>query len=119
MPQKKLSSIIEKLFQHHHLLSAKDILEKLKKTGLTYNKTSIYRTLDQLLEKGVVCRHYFNEAQAVYESSDHHHTHLVCNKCGKIDAIECTYTQPTEIKKFEVDHHHVTLMGTCADCKKI
>ena len=101
----------------NHLLSVADILEKLEQSGETYNKTSVYRSIDQLLEKGLVCQHYFTDDQAMYELREDHHTHLICKKCKKIQITECNYHHTKAPKGFKVDHHHVTLVGLCKNCQ--
>lgn len=116
MSTRNLRAQLVSLLQQHHLLSVGDILQKLEAQGKTYNKTSVYRSLEQLLEEGVVCRQFFNEAQALYELREDHHTHLVCSTCGKIETIECDYHESSAVGDFVVDHHHVTLVGSCGQC---
>jgi Fe2+ or Zn2+ uptake regulation protein len=119
MASRNLKSRLLKLLKKHHLLSATDILNKLSAEGQGFNKTSVYRALDQLIEEDLICQHYFNEPQAMFELRADHHTHLFCEVCGKIQSIECTYQhQPTKIKDFKVDHHHVTLIGHCQRCQE-
>jgi Fe2+ or Zn2+ uptake regulation protein len=117
MSERNLKSQLIDLLKRHHLLSVSDILEKLKAEGKTYNKTSVYRSLETLLEEGLICRQYFNEAQALYELREDHHTHMVCDNCGKIESTECIYEEPKNNINFKIDHHHVTLVGKCQDCQ--
>lgn len=117
MAERNLKPTIITLLQQHHLLSSKDILTQLAKTGKKYNKTSVYRSLDQLIEDGQVCKLHLAEKEAVFELKEHHHVHLLCAQCGKIESADCTYQQPSELKGFKVDHHHVTLIGRCRECQ--
>lgn len=116
MTEKGLKLALINLLKTEHLLSVAEILTLLAKNGKKYNKTSVYRALDQLLEEDLVCRYYFNEAQASYELREEHHTHLLCNKCGRVDSVECDYAQPAMAKGFAIDHHHLTLIGVCGEC---
>jgi Fur family transcriptional regulator, ferric uptake regulator len=116
MSERNLKEIILTLLQEHHLLSAGDMLQKLVASGKTYNKTSVYRSLDQLVEEGAICRHYLAGDQAQYELKEDHHIHLVCNSCGKVDEAACDYKQPNKVGSFNVDHHHLTLVGLCTNC---
>lgn len=119
MPRKpRLAQKIEGLFADRHLLSASDIVRLLKKSADSYNKTSVYRALDQLLEKGILCQQYFTDGQALYELREDHHTHMVCKNCQKILVADCDYHPSQKIKNFTVEHHHVTLVGLCDDCNE-
>ncbi|MDQ3008324.1 MAG: transcriptional repressor [bacterium] len=115
MPERNLKELLLELLKQHHLITVSDMLQLLKKQGHGFNKTSVYRALEQLLTDNTVCRHYFADAQAQYELQDDH-THLVCESCGKVELAECTFTQPAKVKNFTVDHHHVTLVGHCGAC---
>jgi Fe2+ or Zn2+ uptake regulation protein len=116
MPERNLKKLIVELLSEHHLLSAHQILEQLLAQKRHFNKTSVYRALDQLVETDQVCPQHFLEAETVYELRAHHHTHLVCERCGSVAAADCKFTEPKNIDGFQVTHHHVTLMGLCQSC---
>ena len=109
---------ITSLLERNHMLSAVDIQDQLNEAKLQLNKTTIYRTLDKMLEDGEICRHTLGRDVLLYELRSHHHDHLVCEKCGKVTAIECTLPVPKEMHGFTVSHHHVTLFGICRVCSK-
>lgn len=111
------SRIIDVL-KEHHLLSAPQILEKMSEKGQSVNKTSVYRALEKLMQSGSLCKHTFANDSLLYELRDHHHDHLVCENCGKIEVIECNNTIDLPNSEFKVSHHHLTLFGTCVDCQK-
>lgn len=116
MPERNLKKLIVELLSAHHLLSAHQILERLSDQKRHFNKTSVYRALEQLVEADQVCPQHFLEAETVYELRAHHHTHLVCERCGSVSAADCTFTEPKNLGGFQVTHHHVTLMGLCQNC---
>jgi Fe2+ or Zn2+ uptake regulation protein len=117
MQRRNLRATILALLEEHHLLTARQILSLLEEKGTTYNKTSVYRTLDQLLADTELCRHFLTGNEAEYELRSHHHAHLVCNQCGSVAESECMMPDIPEVADFEVDHHHVTLIGTCGKCR--
>jgi Fur family ferric uptake transcriptional regulator len=112
----KVSQLILDLLQENHALTALEIVKKLEDKGQEFNKTSIYRAIERLQEHGQVCRYMFGGTTVVYERRDHHHDHLVCNNCGKVQTVACTIQPPQEINGFRVDHHHLTMFGVCAEC---
>ncbi len=116
MPERNLKKLIVELLGKHHLLSAHQILEQLLVQKRHFNKTSVYRALEQLVVAELVCPQHFLEAETVYELRAHHHTHLVCEQCGSVKAADCKFSEPKNIDGFQVTHHHVTLMGLCQNC---
>ena len=116
MPERNLKKLIVELLSTHHLLSAHQILELLLGQKRHFNKTSVYRALEQLVTAELICPQHFLEAETVYELRAHHHTHLVCEQCGSVAAADCKFSEPKNIDGFQVTHHHVTLMGLCQNC---
>lgn len=106
------------LLSTEHMLSAMQLVEKLVAEGHDVNKTSVYRSLEYLQSEGLVCQHQFSLKEAVYERRDHHHDHLVCTSCGKIQETDCVLHPPREIDGFLVDHHHLTMFGLCPACRE-
>lgn len=107
------------LLQTHHVLSALELLEKMQQTEPQLNRTTVYRALDKLLEEGKVCRHIFGNDTLVYElRTDHHHDHLVCERCGKVESIECQTKNRSSISGFTISHHHTSFFGICAACNQ-
>lgn len=116
MAERNLRILLLDLFEKNHLLSVGEVLEKLHQQGSTFNKTSVYRSLDQLENENKICKHFFSEAEAKYELHSDEHVHLVCRSCGK---IQVSYQVPhlTE-KDFLIEHSHVTLVGLCSNCQQ-
>jgi len=117
MLETNLITAIPDLLKEKHLLSASEILKIFLDQGHSYNKTSVYRALDQLVENNTLCRHHFTKDEAKYELREHHHVHLVCTNCGSVSTGECSYVQPDKVGSFTVDHHHTTLFGMCEKCQ--
>lgn len=112
-----LKKRIQKLLEAQHLLSAQQVQDELEKDGNLYNKTSVYRSLQQLEAEGAVCQLHLGERPGLYELRNDHHLHLLCSICGEVSSAECEYRQPHEVNGFAVDHHHLTLIGVCKNCR--
>lgn len=117
MQKRNLKEQLQLLLENHHLLSVEQMLVELAITHRDFNKTSVYRALDQLEAAGVVCKHNFTGSQALYELSHHHHAHLLCKICGAVSEAECEVSDPSELAGFKIDHHHLTFLGICAGCQ--
>lgn len=116
MAHMSVSHQILELLKEQHLLTAPQLLEKIHTSGKNVNKTTVYRALDKLLAEGSICKQNLQDNELVYELRDHHHDHLVCNNCKKILVAECQVHLAPQLQDFQVDHHHLTVFGTCAEC---
>lgn len=83
------------------------------------DKVTLYRNLETFEQAGLICRMYFNGQEALYEQrfTDHHHHHLICTSCGKIEDVPgCSIEQPRTGSGFKTHHHHVEFYGLCHIC---
>lgn len=102
-------------------VTAPEIDRALNEVG----RASVYRTLEQLEELGLVQKVELGGDSAAYERVDpagHHHHHLVCTRCGRVlpfedDRLEKAIREVRPGDGFRVDGHEVTLRGTCARCR--
>lgn len=105
------------LLAQRHSLSAPELVAALESDGSGVNKTSVYRALDHLLEQGKVCRQTLAGDVPTFELRDHHHDHLVCENCGRVQVTECLTNLSESIDGFRVGHHHLTVYGVCPNCQ--
>lgn len=120
MPRKPvLPALLLKELEKKHLISALELQAVLKQKGKSFNKTSVYRALEQLIDQGKICKQVLDGTEAVYELRSHHHDHAICTNCQKIQEIPCVIsTNKLNLDKFQIDHHHMNVYGICDDCMK-
>ena len=118
MQKGSLSQTILSLLHENHFLTPLEMQQLLGESGENYNKTSIYRAIDSLIEQDLICKQDFLDKEACYELKANHHDHLLCTGCGVILSVECMVPEQEMINDFLVDHHHLTVFGQCADCQK-
>jgi Fur family zinc uptake transcriptional regulator len=109
-------------------LSIPQIQKEIEKRGLRPNKTTIYREVKTLVEKGVINEVFDNSGIIKYEYSDKkHHHHFICLKCDKVIPLECFNTEnllesfflPIEKKyNFKIDFNFFDLKGYCSLCMR-
>jgi Fur family transcriptional regulator, ferric uptake regulator len=89
------------------------------------DRTTIYRTLDSLVEAGVVIKVDFGHSHAHYELADsnNHHHHLICDKCGVVEDVKISNDDALEksalanSKSFaKIKTHSLEFFGLCHDC---
>lgn len=106
----------------HGPYSADDVNQKLP-DGFC-DQATIFRTLKQFKEKNILKVVHFQEDFARYElkTHGHHHHHLVCEDCGKIEVLEScplnALLEEANDKGFKVKNHALELFGQCRKCAK-
>ena len=97
LAQKKLRltaqrrAIVETAFGTHQHFTADQLLEWSRAKDKSVSRATIYRTLPLLTESGLMRELDFGKDQKVYDPNyaEHpHHSHLICQDCGKIFEFE-------------------------------
>lgn len=121
LPRIKILQILESTDVHH--VSAEDVYKLLLTNGEEIGLATVYRVLTQFEQAGLVVRHNFEGGHSVFEmSSDEHHDHIVCVRCGRVEefadeAIEKRQQQIAVDLGFELQDHSLNLYGLCPDCR--
>ena len=97
------------------------IIEAVEKE-VNVDPATIYRIINTFFEKGIIERIEFGEGKYRYEVAGHHHHHLICTNCRKIEDVEGDYINEieTEIrgkKGFLVKSHSLEFFGLCRNCQ--
>ncbi len=90
------------------------------------DRTTLYRTLRTLEQKGIIHQVVDNSGTTKYATSREHrskqemyanHVHFHCVKCEKTICLEKTPLPPVNPPSgFNVDEKHLLLTGTCSIC---
>ena len=84
LPRIKILQILDSAEVHH--VSAEDVYKILLNNGEEIGLATVYRVLTQFEQAGLVVRHNFEGGHSVFEmSSEKHHDHIVCVRCGRVD----------------------------------
>lgn len=120
----KVRKEIVRLFsQRSKPLSVNEVEEILLKSGLSVNKTTIYRELQFLFTNGYLMEVFLHPKKVSYESAElKHHHHLVCEDCGEIGNVTNCLARDLEEdvykkKGFKIERHTLEFYGICAACK--
>lgn len=113
--------VIELLDGETCALTALEIDRRLSTVG----RATVYRTLEQLEELGLVHRVDVGGETVAFERNDPtgHHHHMVCVRCGRLvpfsdHALEQAIHRLAEQADFEVSAHDVLLRGVCPRCQE-
>ncbi len=95
----------------------------LRRRASQVSRATIYRTLDLLVQSGLVDRERFGTDSFCYEPihGREHHDHMVCNSCGQVieffsGEIERQQDLACEEHGFTPETHRLTIFGRCARC---
>jgi Fur family ferric uptake transcriptional regulator len=104
-------------------LSADEVVEQVRDELPDVNPSTVYRTLDLLVEEGLVVRSELGGDRAYYEpASEHAHHHVVCERCGAVvhmhDDVFGDLAQRVETASgYELGSRPITLYGLCPTCR--
>lgn len=120
---KQRTIILEILKANKNPIAATQLLTLAQAKYPTLNKTTIYRTLDRLIEEKMVEAILLKGGIVHYEVADghaHHHHHFVCTTCAKVYCLEgCVGNIEILLPKgFTMTNHELVLRGVCVDCNK-
>jgi Fur family ferric uptake transcriptional regulator len=116
--------ILQEAFHRHDHFEAEDLLSSIKKKGKRTSRATIYRTLELLVQCGLLEVVDFGGNSHHYEHilGHQHHDHLVCERCGRI--IEFTHGQLEKLKEkvcqemnFDSRSHTLKIFGICERCR--
>jgi Fur family transcriptional regulator, ferric uptake regulator len=116
-----VTSFLEKT---QHPIDANSIISFLKTENIKVDPATIFRMMNDFVKSGFAKEIRFEKGKARYElasKGDHHH--LICESCGKIDAISDNFIPELEKEiedkhKFLVKRHTLEFFGLCKDCLK-
>ena len=117
LPRRKLLDVLLSKTGH---FSAEEVSKQMPAVG----RATVYRTLAQLVDAGLVCRVLLEGGGLHYQvAPQRHHHHLVCIRCDKVlDVESCEVSEFTESialrHGFAPLTHRLEIYGLCADCQK-
>lgn len=123
-------AVLDEVFATHEHFEAEELLLRLKKGKRRVSRATIYRTLELLVDAGLVRKvgplnltpeggtgAYFEHIWG-----HQHHDHLVCTACGRIiefsnEDLEELQERICEGYKFKPLSHSLKIMGLCKECQ--
>jgi Fur family ferric uptake transcriptional regulator len=103
-------------------LSADDVVERVRDQLRHVNPSTVYRTLDLLVDEGLLLRTDLGSDRAHYElAREHAHHHLVCERCGAIthfhdDVLGDLVKRIKKHSGYTLGDAEITLFGLCRTC---
>ena len=118
LPRLKILELFQRADVRH--MSAEDVYKALLQEDMDIGLATVYRVLTQFEQAGLLERHFFESGKAVFELNEgHHHDHLVCIQCGKVEEFYDAEIERRQIKVakergFTVHDHALTIFADCS-----
>ncbi|GGG71532.1 Fur family transcriptional regulator [Corynebacterium pelargi] len=119
------SAVVQVLQELDTFASAKVIHREITDRDLKVGLTTVYRTLQSLAEIEAVDVLQMSNGETLYRhcSSDAHHHHLVCMRCGKTEEIEGGPVEQwakdiAEKHGYQITGHDAEIYGLCKPCSE-
>jgi len=100
------------------------IQQELARRGVPVGTATVYRTLDLLVESGLVRAHNFGDGFKRFEPAPDQarHEHLICQRCGRVveftnDRLERMLEMIADELSFLHRRHRVEIYGLCVECR--
>ncbi|WP_066499741.1 Fur family transcriptional regulator [Abyssisolibacter fermentans] len=121
---KNRENIYSFLLRENRPIDAKYLFFKLNEEQGNIDLSTIYRSLEVFVTKGLITKFYSNlEQKNIYEIKQKGHKHyLICTKCKKIKPIDyCPlkeYEQYlSEDTNYVITSHNLVIYGICPRCQ--
>ena len=104
-----------------HHVTASDLFDQLRRVDPAFHESTVYRSLDRLVEVGAVTRIEVDAGPAVYHLGVAPHHHVVCDRCGRVIGVpagllDAVADELRATHGFELRADAVTLPGRCLAC---
>jgi Fur family ferric uptake transcriptional regulator len=117
-------ALFDEIFGRHEHLEADELLVRLRAQHKKISRATIYRTLELLVDSGIVGRLRIGEAGYRYERlrAGDHHDHLICTQCGRVieffePRIEALQDEVAARHGFLLLSHSHQMRGVCRACR--
>jgi len=119
------SAVVEFLGRQNCCVSAQEIHDGIRASGVRVGIASVYRALEGLDRSGLLQRIDLGDGVGRFEpalAGGEHHHHFVCDECGKVEpfedtALEAALERIAGGRGYAVAAHDVVLRGGCGECR--
>jgi Fur family ferric uptake transcriptional regulator len=104
-------------------LSAADVTLAVRANAPDLHHATIYRTLDRLVQDGLLRRTDLGAGRSYYElAAEHRHHHVVCASCGAVahlheEIVETMFARVEAASGYTLTGTELTFQGRCPACE--
>ncbi|MGE5618222.1 MAG: Fur family transcriptional regulator [Sphingomonadaceae bacterium] len=117
-------AVIEAVLEKERHFSGAELLAEVAAADRSVGRATVFRTLDVLVELGVLGRVHRPEGGHGYVlcARDHHHHHAICSRCGLVVTlpgcpIDSVAERDAAAAGFRLEGHRLEYYGICLACQ--
>ena len=114
-------AILDHIYSIKGHFNMDSLYNSMLEASFRVSRSTLYNTIELLLECGLVVKHQFGANAAQYERAygNENHDHIICVDCGEVRETRnnlISETQLKRIKKFKVSYYSMYIYGVCSKC---
>ncbi len=116
--------MVRYIFSQHNHFDADQLIDDMKKAGLEVSRATVYRTLNKLVDAGLLRRLEIGPRMCYEHDYGYpQHEHMHCDLCGKMiefqnPAIEAAVREVCRQHQFNASGHTFIIRGICDECNR-
>ena len=116
--------IVRYIFEEHQHFDVEQLLDSMKKKKIPASRPTLYRTLNLLVEAGLLRRLTFGETTAYEHAYGYpRHEHLYCERCGGViefvsEELDRLLEQIAREHRFRPMSRKLVVQGVCETCSR-
>ena len=115
-------AILNRILAINGHFTIEELQQMIEADGFRVSRSTVYNTVELLMDAKMLRRHVFEGMQAQYERITLPHTHLICNICGKVKEVKdpnfVAFMNAHRFNAFNTDHYSLYVYGTCSTCAR-
>ena len=115
-------AILNRILGINGHFTVEELQQMIEDDGFRVSRSTIYNTVELLIDAKMLRRHVFEGMQAQYERITLPHTHLICTTCGRVKEVRdpnfAAFMNARRFNAFNTDHYSLYVYGTCSTCAR-
>jgi len=115
-------AILQRIMSINGHFTIEELQQMIDNEGFRVSRSTVYNTVELLMDAKMLRRHVFEGMQAQYERITMPHTHLICTSCGKVKEVRdpnfAAFMNARRFNAFNTDHYSLYVYGTCSTCAR-
>jgi len=116
-------ALLEEIYRQHGHIDAEQLLDGVREAGHGVSRATVYRTLELLVDCGLVQRQRLGRDRYLYEHvhAGQRHDHLACRSCRRVvefvsPAIQAMLNEICRAHGFSREERQLQILGLCEAC---
>lgn len=114
-------AILQHIYSIKGHFNMDSLYNSMLEASFRVSRTTLYNTIELLLDCGLVVKHQFGANASQYERAygNENHDHIICTDCGEVRETRnniISSAQLKKIKRFTVSYYSMYIYGVCSKC---